>query len=248
MAGYDDGVSVTEFRPVQAERVHETVARQIRQAILSGKYRPGDRLPVERELVESFRVSRSAVRQAILLLHQQGLLDVRQGSGGGAFVRDTGLQPVLHAIENVIGTRQITPGQFFAAKLTLEPVITAAAAEHVTPEILDRLRASVASGRQMLADHQELMAHAAEFHEIIAEATGNPVLELVLVALVRIAEATPQFQHASEQNWEQILDEHEQLVDAFERRAAEDVHELMVRHLGSLNDIFADPSSPEPGP
>ncbi len=239
-------MSIAEFRPVHSERVHETVARQIRQAILSGTYRPGDRLPVERELVESFRVSRSAVRQAIFLLQQQGLLEVRQGSGGGAFVRDTGLQPVLHAIENVIGTRRISPRQFFSAKLTLEPVITAAAAEHVTPEILDRLRASVASGRQMLADHQELMAHAAEFHEIIAEATGNPVLELVLVALVRIAEATPEFHHASERNWEQILDEHEQLVDALERRSAEDVHELMVRHLGSLKEIFVDPAPPQP--
>ena len=94
----------------------------------------------------------------------------------------------------------------------------------------------------MLADHQELMAHAAEFHEIIAEATGNPVLELVLVALVRIAEATPEFHHTAEHNWEQILDEHERLVDALERRSAEDAHELMVRHLGSLSQIFVDPA------
>ena len=236
-------MSISAFTPVRSERVHETVARRIRQAILSGAYQPGDRLPIERELVESFRVSRSAVRQAILLLQQQGLLDVRQGSGGGAFVRDTGIQPVLHAIENVMATRRITPAQFFDAKLTLEPVITAAAAAHVTDEILDRLRASVAAGRAMLADHQELMAHAAEFHEIIAEATGNPVLELILVALVRIAEATPEFQHTSEPNWEKILDEHDALVRALEQRSPDAVHDLMVQHLGSLSEIFV-PSEP----
>ena len=142
-----------------------------------------------------------------------------------------------------MATRRITPAQFFDAKLTLEPVITAAAAAHVTDEILGRLRASVAAGRTMLAEHQELMAHAAEFHEIIAEATGNPVLELVLVALVRIAEATPEFQHASEPNWKKILDEHDAIVDALAERSAVDVHDLMVRHLRSLSEIFASPAS-----
>jgi len=231
-------VSTASFTPVRAERVHEVVARQIREAILSGAYGPGDRLPFERELVESFGVSRSGVRQAILLLQQQGLVEVRAGSGGGAFVRDTGIQPLLNAIENVLAVRRVTPAQFLQAKQVVEPVLSAAAAEHVTDEIIGRLRENIAAGRTLAGDAGGRLANATQFHEILAEATGNPVLELVLVALSRLAESMPEFRHAGGHDWDRVVDEHDGLVDALERRSKADVHELMVAHLRSIDEIF----------
>lgn len=242
---YTAAVPTAAFTPVRAERAHEVVARQIREAILSGVYAPGDRLPFERELVESFGVSRSGVRQAILLLQQQGLVEVRAGSGGGAFVRDTGIQPLLNAIENVLAVRGVTPGQFLEAKQVVEPVLSAAAAEHVTDEIIGRLRDNIAAGRTLEGDAGGRLANATQFHEILAAATGNPVLELVLVALSRIAESMPEFRHADGQDWDRVLDEHDVLTDALERRSKDEVHELMVRHLRSIDEIFV--SAPLPG-
>src|ERR1700761_7786830 len=87
---------------IRTERPYEAVARQLRDMLLSGRLRPGDKLPNERQLIESLGVSRGAVRQALLLLGQQGLVEVRVGQSGGVFVKEIGLTPVLNAFENLV--------------------------------------------------------------------------------------------------------------------------------------------------
>jgi len=73
--------SVVPFRPPARRRLHEDVAEQLRDAILDGRYRAGDKLPPERELAEEFRVNRTSVREAIKVLEGLGLVAVRQGDG-----------------------------------------------------------------------------------------------------------------------------------------------------------------------
>ena len=74
------------FRSLQRKRLYEEVAASIKQAIFSGVYRVGDKLPSETELAGMFQVSRPVVREAIRYLEITGLLIVRQGATGGAFV------------------------------------------------------------------------------------------------------------------------------------------------------------------
>ena len=69
------------FRPPERRRVHEDVAEQLRDAILDGRFSPGDKLPPERELAERFQVNRTSLRQAISVLEGLGLVSVRQGDG-----------------------------------------------------------------------------------------------------------------------------------------------------------------------
>src|SRR6185295_13098919 len=72
---------VVPFRPPQRRRIHEDVAAQLRDAILDGRFRSGQRLPPERELAEEFQVNRTSVREAIKVLEGLGLVTVRQGDG-----------------------------------------------------------------------------------------------------------------------------------------------------------------------
>src|ERR1700676_2039587 len=69
------------YTPIQSARVFEQVAMQIETRILQGELRSGDRLPTERDLAEQFRVSRTAVREAMKILAQKGLVDMRPGRG-----------------------------------------------------------------------------------------------------------------------------------------------------------------------
>src|SRR5205823_14395758 len=69
------------YTPIQSVRVFEQVAEQIEKRILDGELRSGDRLPTERELAEQFHVSRTAVREAMKILAQKGLVDMRPGRG-----------------------------------------------------------------------------------------------------------------------------------------------------------------------
>jgi DNA-binding FadR family transcriptional regulator len=69
-------------------RVHEPVAEQIRQAIFNGLIATGHKLPPEREMAEHFQTSRVALREALRALEKEGLITVKRGAGGGAFVAD----------------------------------------------------------------------------------------------------------------------------------------------------------------
>jgi DNA-binding FadR family transcriptional regulator len=72
---------ITPFRPPTRRRIHEDVAEQLRDAILDGRYRAGQKLPPERELAEEFGVNRTSIREAIKVLEGLGLILVRQGNG-----------------------------------------------------------------------------------------------------------------------------------------------------------------------
>src|SRR5690348_8019701 len=73
---------------LKRRRVCETVADQIRQAIFSGKIEPGHKLPPEREMARQFQTSRVALREALRALEQEGMISIKRGFGGGAFVAD----------------------------------------------------------------------------------------------------------------------------------------------------------------
>src|ERR1700757_1548793 len=78
-----------EIVGMKRRRLYEPVADQIRQAIFRGLIRPGHKLPSERELAEHFQTSRLALREALRALEKEGLVIIKRGAGGGAFVADS---------------------------------------------------------------------------------------------------------------------------------------------------------------
>ena len=76
------------FKPIKQTRVSEEVAEQLKETILNGQFKAGDRLPSERDLAEAFQVSRVAIREALRSLENSGFIITRQGATGGAFVTD----------------------------------------------------------------------------------------------------------------------------------------------------------------
>ncbi len=80
-------IASTAFRPVRTPRIHEEICRQVRGRLARGQLKPGDKLPPERELALEFGVSRGAVREALRTLENAGLVALRKGMHGGAFIR-----------------------------------------------------------------------------------------------------------------------------------------------------------------
>ena len=76
------------FKPIRPVRISAEVAEQLKQSILLGQFKAGQRLPSERDLAEEFQVSRVAIREALRSLENSGFIDTRQGATGGAFVTD----------------------------------------------------------------------------------------------------------------------------------------------------------------
>jgi DNA-binding FadR family transcriptional regulator len=223
------------------ERPHENVARQLRQAILDGTYAPGDRLPIERELSERFEVSRSMVRQALLILEQQGLVRVRSGVGGGPFVAGPSLPAAITALENLLTLDQSSVDEFARAKLVLEPVISAYAAKSITTEDLDRLAANLDRTHQQVQRGEDITETAVEFHSMLINSTRNRFLAVIVELLSRTLNRVPG--PTSADPW-RILAEHQRILEALRRHEPDEVGRLTRDHIASIwRDEIKDPAS-----
>ncbi|MCM2393725.1 FadR/GntR family transcriptional regulator [Streptomyces albipurpureus] len=230
------------FRPARQSRLYQDVAGQLREAILGGQYRPGDRLPTEPELMTTFGVSRAVARQATMNLEHEGLVEVQVGSGGGAFVAEPAADAVHQALENHLRHSGVTVTDYLAAKRALEPALASAVLTGAGPGDLHRLRRNVEASFTAHRDgapDTELLRLSLAFHEIIATATGNPVLEALFTALVRMGGQVPAFNSASARHdWPQLFEEHRQQVAALADRDADRLTALLLAHLRSVDAIY----------
>lgn len=173
--GVTDEVAALESTD-SGERTYQRLAEQIMGLISGGEFAVGARLPSERSLADRFQVSRTAVREAVIALEVQELVEVRIGSG--IYVR--ALPGVAKAIYVPAG-----PGPFelLRARRLIEGEIAGQAAELRKDSDIDRIYAALAEMRDNCDDKRANEASDLKFHQRLAEATGNVVLVHVITAL-----------------------------------------------------------------
>jgi DNA-binding FadR family transcriptional regulator len=214
------------LQAVEPRRLYRQIADQIAQLIASGEFRPGARLPAERELATSLGVSRASVREAIISLEMGGLVEVRVGTG--IFVT----APVTQGTT----ARDGGPGPFelLEARRLVEGEIAALAASKASREDLDSLRECVARMQTHVDDFAVREASDREFHLRIAKASGNGSLELVVEGLWnQRAELWGRMQrhfHTVDLAHKTIRD-HAAILEAIAARDPEGARSAMHRHL-----------------
>jgi GntR family transcriptional repressor for pyruvate dehydrogenase complex len=109
------------FKTAKFNRISENIVQQIRQAILEGRLKPGDRLPAEKDLAEDFGVSKASLREAFRALEALGLLEVRQGVSGGAFVREVDARKARDCLTNYLFFRNPSIGELSRFDASLNP-------------------------------------------------------------------------------------------------------------------------------
>jgi len=150
------------------------VVYHVRGLIDRGELHPGDRLPPERELARTLKISRSSLRAGIGFLSAMGVLKSRHGAG--TFV-STGPASLDSNSLSVLGSlHHFLPWQMFEARLVLEANIAALAAERATDEQIAELAEEVTEMYAALGDPHEYLVHDVRFHRTIARAAGNPIL------------------------------------------------------------------------
>lgn len=174
------------FRPVRARRAFEEIAGQIRARLAAQGLRAGDRLPAERELAEHFHVSRNTLREALRSLEIAGLLELRKGAAGGAFIREGGGDAVVAGLSDLYHLGRIRPEHLTEARIILGAEVARLACERRTDADLEKLRANVAQAHRA-SDEGRIDERAElnyQFHSLLARATRNPVLFIVTDALM----------------------------------------------------------------
>jgi len=164
------------IQPVVSRRLYVQIADQIRALIGNGEVAPGARLPAERALARQLGVSRPSLREALIALEVEGLLDVRVGSG--IYVSRPGERPRGANLEDASG-----PFEVIQARWMIEGECAALAAKHGSAAQLRAIRKAHANMQQEAKLHHNPLDADRAFHVCIAQATGNSALELVVQTL-----------------------------------------------------------------
>ncbi|WP_263144930.1 FCD domain-containing protein [Pseudomonas alcaligenes] len=176
------------YVPVQTRRAFEEVAEQIRDQLSNGLLKPGDRLPPEREMAEQFNLSRNTVREALRALEMSGLLEFRKGATGGAFVREGQSDAVVSGFSDLYRLGVIQPADLIEARMIVGVEVTrlacARASEADFVELEANLDASEKAAQQ--GNAEERLKINLNFHVILARAANNPVLLILVDALMDI--------------------------------------------------------------
>ena len=125
------------FKPIKKAKVYEEIVAKIKDMIEKGRFKSGDQLPVERELAEVFRVSRSSVREALRSLESQGFIESRQGDG--TYIASQPVESLVRPLASVIFTEKDDQMELFEMRRMIEPDLAYLAAERATEEEIDML-------------------------------------------------------------------------------------------------------------
>src|ERR687896_2010650 len=150
------------LKAVKKIRLYEEVVGQLHQLIEAGKLKVGDRLPSERELAETFRVSRSSVREAIKTLENEGLVMTRQGSG--TFITAVTVEAIIQPLASLLSRGKDALIDLFEMRRLVEPGIAALAAERATPADIVRLKEICAAQEQQINHDTSAVDSDAAFH------------------------------------------------------------------------------------
>jgi GntR family transcriptional repressor for pyruvate dehydrogenase complex len=174
------------FKPLDKKRYFEQIAQLIREKILHENLEEGFKLPTEQQLAKELDVSRSVVREALRILDVMGYVDIRKGPQGGIFVSNLYHKPIRDSLRDLATNGHITIDNIFDVRLQIEPFIAAEAARYAKKSDIKKLSQLIESAGSHLEDVAYLKDKDMEFHLFLAEASGNPVLSILMKSLIEI--------------------------------------------------------------
>ena len=228
-----------EFRPIKAPRAFEEIANQIRLELSSRRLRPGDRLPAERDLAQQFGVSRNTLREALRSLENSGLLRLQKGATGGAFVRESTGDAIITGLRDMFHLGAIEPEHLTEARVMIESIAVRVACERATPADIQALKLNIAAAEKADREKANFYDQAAihlDFHRILARATKNPVMVIVMEALIDVMQNFIRAIGQTRNPW--VLPSRRRFIKHFEARDSDAAVAEMEQHLDRLNRYY----------
>jgi GntR family transcriptional regulator, transcriptional repressor for pyruvate dehydrogenase complex len=211
------------------ESLSKTVADALLARIRQGEYATGDRLPTEHELMRDYRVGRNTAREAMQSLRTLGIVEIRPRLG--ARVIDGGAQNALasSAVSMLLGDQ--TVDQLYEVRLILEPAAAAKAAIHRTDEDLLAMRRALTHFRLAHEMGTPVWEADIQFHQAVADASGNPMLAKVLAPLSGLLSNARRATGTLPAAIELALDQHDRIAAAITARASKRAQNEMTTHI-----------------
>jgi GntR family transcriptional repressor for pyruvate dehydrogenase complex len=218
------------YKTIQSFRLYEQIVHQIEDSICKGTLKPGDQLPAEPELAQQFSVSRTAVREAIKVLREKGL--VEPYSGKGTFVTNGTSQSIRQSLDLMIKIGQPeSSARLVEVREILEPEIAALAATRVDAQHLSAMRDAIAVMDGALDQADAFIEADNDFHLALAEAAANPLILSLIDSIVGLLREQRMEIFRSNKGGARGQFHHKRILEAIERRDPEAAREAMRSHL-----------------
>ncbi|NIO70504.1 MAG: FCD domain-containing protein [Anaerolineae bacterium] len=224
------------FTPIKLGRASEDVVEQIKQAIFDDQLSAGDRLPPERELAEQFAVSRITIREALRILEANGLIEIRVGAAGGAFVRAPNFEPLSDSLTTMLKLQKTDVLELAEARKVVETAVAELAAQRATPQDLEAMEETLDGAREALAtgDHH-YTPHSVAFHLALARAAKNQVLLFTVNSFRSLFYEALESLPPSDMAHRAVADHH-QIYEAVKNRDPQKARQLMEEHLSYFEE------------
>ena len=167
------------FENLKSRRLFEKIVDQIKDAVLSGTLKAGDKLPSEYELARILGVSRTAVREALRILELSGLVVIKKGNQGGCFIQQVNSsQQLVDYLSGNLRLGQISLTHLTEARYWIESMVIDIVGQRITHKDMDRLRKSVDKAERLYKEgkEKEKVDENFDFHVLLVRITGNTIL------------------------------------------------------------------------
>jgi len=224
------------LKAVRKKRAYEDIVKQIRNLIEKGKLKRGDQLPTERELSETFKVSRSTVREAIFSLETMKLVERRQGDG--TYVIASSEEALVQPLATSLFHEKGDMIDIFSLRKIIEPEVAQLASENATPEEINELEEILKEQGKEVANGKNPIQMDSDFHHLLARMARNRVLERLLFTVVDLLSKTREKYLQTEDRKLKSLHGHHDILTAIKNGNGTAARRAMRRHLEDVEDIL----------
>jgi GntR family transcriptional regulator, transcriptional repressor for pyruvate dehydrogenase complex len=222
------GSPMTGSRPPKAAMlVAQLIVRDIGRAGL----RPGDLLPPERAMLETYDTGRGTLREALRLLEFQGVIALKPGPGGGPILMNPAAAHLAGSLQLLMQLNQAPYREIVAARAALEPVASRLTAGRISAESLADLAGTVAQMRENIDDTDWFRDSGRRFHEVIAWSSGNVLFAYIVDALLGIMHGTVIGTEDPGDRRAAVLRAHEEIYAAIAAHDAAAAEQRMREHI-----------------
>jgi DNA-binding FadR family transcriptional regulator len=211
--------------------ISDNIVAQIKNAIFTETYKPGDKLPSEQELKSLFNTSRIPLREALRSLEEMGLITVKHGVSGGAFVAQMGIKSVTDSLSNMIRLGKIGLSEIWEFRMLVEPSISALAAKRRTEWDIKQLEEMVALRENAVKVRKTPAVANIDFHQAIARATQNSLVILIVDTVGEVLLESLKRLNFSLSDHKSITKLHRNILECIKKKDARRVEDLMYTHL-----------------
>jgi GntR family transcriptional repressor for pyruvate dehydrogenase complex len=219
------------FQTIKKARLSDEIVKQIKDTLFAGKLQAGDRLPTERALAEQFETSRASVREALRTLEQEGMIHIRKGVSGGIFIADLDHRPVMNSFQTLLHLKKISIDNIAEVRLIFEPEAARLAAEKATEADLRELEEVIQQMSMAVQERELPSSFDLKFHQIIARATGNPILAMLAESMLGVASKAITELHPSVDTLRHVLTSHRKVFEAIRKRDSKLAYRTMREHI-----------------